>query len=394
MQGESETMVEAPSPQAASPSRIRQVLTGLPMQMVMLALASRVLLFALAWHVSRMIPPQEDLGSPKALNVWGNWDTWHYVTIGIWGYDRSPDGVNAAFFPVFPMMLAGVKRVFGAHLEPSDYRWVAVLISIAFMLAATWALTVLFTQLTSEKVAALGVTLFLFSPFSFFLSTGYTDSILIFLIATVFIAAGKEKWILAAILVAVATATRVTGVFLIPALLLMAWNAGVGRRMLAVITAISPLGLISYMLWQWINLGNPFQFYIVQSHWGGFQDRTGQYIRGFLSSPIGWTIENVNAPTLLINMGVCVLWWATLWPMYKRFRLEFFIFNAIIILQSSLFILSQGRYLLAAIGAFITLAVVVEERPNWPILKYGLLTGFALTFTTLALLFANGQWVI
>ena len=292
------------------------------------------------------------------------------------------------------MMLAAVKRVFGDHLEMNDYRWVAVLISLVFMLAATYALTVLFTQLTTPHVAALGVTLFLISPFSFFLSAGYTDSILIFLIAVTFIAARKEHWLLAAIVVGIATATRVTGVFLIPTLLLIAWRAGVGRTTLALIATVSPLGLIAYMVWQWINLGSPIQFYTVQSHWGGFHDRTGQYVQAFAESPLGWILDNADSPTLLLNVGVCVLWWATLWPMYRRFGLSFTFFNALIILQSSMFILSQGRYLLAAIGAFITLAAVIEDRPQWPILKYGVLVSFMLAFTTLALLFANGQWII
>lgn len=369
-------------------------LSTLPMQMVALALFSRFVLFSLGWYVGRMIPPLENLGSPKALTVWGNWDTWHYVTIATSGYDRADDGVNAAFFPVFPMMLATVRKFFGESLEINDYRWVAVIISTLFMLAATYALTVLFMQMTTKSIAALGVTLFLLSPFSFFLSAGYTDSILIFLIAVTFILARRHQWIMAAVIVAISTATRVTGVFLIPTLLLMAWQAGVGRKTLGIILVISPLGLLSYMLWQWINLGSPVRFYTVQNHWGDFHDRTGQYVQGFLESPIRWTVDNVYGPTLLLNVGVCLLCWATLWPMYRRFGLEFSFFNALIIFQSSLFILSQGRYLLAAIGVFAVLAAVVEERPHWPILKYGLLTTFLLTFMTLGLLFANGQWII
>lgn len=390
----SENSSEGVRPEASLRHKILGVLTGLPMQMVALALASRIVLFALAWHMAKLIPTREELGSPKLLTMWGNWDTWHYVTIGVRGYDRSADGVNAAFFPLFPMVIAAVKRLFGDHLEISDYRWVAVLISLAFMLAATYVITVLFTSMASPKVAILGVVLFLVSPFSFFLNAGYSDSFLIVLIAGVFIAGRKEKWLLAAVLVALATATRVTGVFLVPTLLLMAWRAGVGRKTLALITAISPLGILAYMLWQWIHLGSPIRFYTVQSHWGDFHDRTGSYVEAFLESPLRWTMDTDYAPTLLLNVGVCILWWATLWPMYRRFGLEFTFFNLLIILQSSFFILSQGRYLLAAIGAFLALAAVVEERPQWPVLKYGLLMTFMLSFTTLALLFANGQWII
>lgn len=386
---------EDPNPEHGSDAQPTvRWLTGLPMQMVAFALISRLTLLALAWQVGRMIPAREELGSPRALTVWGNWDTWHYVTIGIQGYDRSSDGVNAAFFPMLPMMLSAVDRVFGGHLEMNDYRWVAVLISIGFMLAATYALTVLFLQLATKNVAVLGVVLFLIAPFSFFLNAGYTDSMLVFLIAVTFLAARDKRWILAAVLVALATATRVTGVFLIPTLLLMAWNAGVGWKKLGAITAISPLGLLGYMGWQWLNLGSPIRFYTVQDHWGGFHERTGQYVQGFVESPLRWTVDNVYGPTLLLNVAVCILWLATIWPMYKRFGLEMTFFSTLIILQSAMFIVSQGRYLIAAIGVYITLAAIVEERPQWPILKYSLLTVFLLSMTALGLLFANGQWIV
>ena len=83
MQTDSENSSNDLTSANSSGRRMWSFLTGLPMQMVALALASRIGLFTLAWYVSRMIPPQEDLGSPKALTVWGNWDTWHYVTIGV-----------------------------------------------------------------------------------------------------------------------------------------------------------------------------------------------------------------------------------------------------------------------------------------------------------------------
>lgn len=369
-------------------------LTSLPVQMVALAALTRVALFLLAWQAGRLIPPVGDMGSPKILTVWGNWDTWHYVTIANYGYDRSPDGVNAAFFPLYPMMLTGVKWLFGSHLEVNDYRWVAVLLSTAFLLAATYALTVLFLRLTTRNIAVLGVVLFLISPFSFYFNSGYTEPVFIFLVVLTFIFARDKRFLLAAVIVALATATRVTGVFLIPALLLMAWKAGVPWKKLALISVVSPLGLLFYMIWQWINLGSPLRFYTAQAHWGNFHDRTWGYIEGFVASPIGWSVNNVNGPTLLLNVGVCLLWIATIWPMYCRFGLEFTLFNAILIAQAAFFIESQGRMLLPAIGVYITLAAIVEERPQWPILKYGLITTFLLSMTMIALMFANGQWIV
>lgn len=379
---------------ASSWGGMRAILTGLPMQMVVLAVVSRLVLFVLALHMKRLIPPRENLGSPGSLTMWGNWDTWHYITIAVHGYDRSPEGVNAAFFPVYPMMINVVHRLFGAHLEMTDYRWVAVLISLGFLLAATYALTVLFLQMAPPQVATLGVVLFLVSPFSFFLSAGYTEPVFIFLVVLMFLLAHDKRWWLAAIVVAVASATRVTGVFLIPPLLFMAWQAGVGRRKVATIAAVSPLGLVLYMAWQWIELGSPLRFYTVQAHWGTYEDRTGQYIEAFFENPVTFALKTAEGMTLITNVAVCILWITTLWPMYRRFGTAITLFSGLIILQSAFFIVSQGRMLLPAIGVYITLAAVVESRPQWPVLKYGLVTAFAMSMTMLGLMFANGQWIV
>ncbi len=369
-------------------------LISLPMQMVALAFVTRVVLVVLAMHMQRLIPIKRDMGSPTALTVWGNFDTWHYITIAVRGYDRSPDGVNAAFFPVYPMMLNGVHRLLGDHLTMTDYRWVAVLISFGFLLAATWALTVLFLQLAPASVATLGVVLFLISPFSFFLNAGYTEPVFIFLVALAFLLGRDRRWWLAALVVAIASATRVTGVFLIPSLLLMAWQAGVGWKKLVGIMAVSPLGLLCYMAWQWVELGSPIRFYTVQAHWGSFEDRTWQYVEAFFQNPRAFALDTPEGITLLVNVAVCLVWISTLWPVYRRFGAAITLFSGLIILQSAFFIVSQGRTLLPAIGVYLTLAAVVESRPQWPVLKYGLVATFAMSMTMLGLMFANGQWIV
>ncbi|MCO5215954.1 MAG: glycosyltransferase family 39 protein [Thermomicrobiales bacterium] len=373
---------------------LRRVLCDLPMQMVALAACTRLVLWMLAWHVGRLIPPVEDLGSPRSLTVWGNWDTWHYVTIANYGYDRSPDAVNSAFFPVYPGLLGIVRHLFGSHLQITDYRWVAVILSTLFLLIATWLLTVFYRQFASDDVAVLGVALFLVSPFSFFLSAGYTESLFIALTVAMFLLSRRRMWLAAAVVVAVATATRVTGVFLIPTLLYLAWQAGVQRRRLVGLVLISPLGLLSYMVWQWIELGSPFRFYTVQDHWGSYQDRTGMYLEALMNDPMGWIANDLSSPTLLLNIGIWLLWVATLVPMYRRFGPALTLFSGLIILQCMFFIVSQGRMLLPAIGVYITLAAMVTDRPQLPALKYGLLSVFLMAMVTLALLFANGQWIV
>ena len=117
-------------------------------------------------------------------------------------------------------------------------------------------------------------------------------------------------------------------------------------------------------------------------------------VKAFIDSPLAFALDTPGGMTLLTNVAVCLLWIATLWPMYRRFGAAITLFSGLIILQSAFFIVSQGRMLLPAIGVYITLAALVESRPRWPVLKYGLVITFAVSMTMLGLMFANGQWIV
>jgi hypothetical protein len=117
-------------------------------------------------------------------------------------------------------------------------------------------------------------------------------------------------------------------------------------------------------------------------------------MEAFVASPVGFALKTPEGLTLLTNVAVCILWIATIWPMYRRCGPEITLFSGLIIAQSAVFIVSQGRMLLPAIGVYITLAAIAEEQGRWLVLKYGLVVAFTMSMTMLALMFANGQWIV
>jgi Gpi18-like mannosyltransferase len=70
-----------------------------------------------------------------------------------------------------------------------------------------------------EKIAKRSILYLLFFPTAFFFSMFYTESLFLFLILASFFFARSKKWLLAGIFGGLATVTRLTGIFLLPAFL-------------------------------------------------------------------------------------------------------------------------------------------------------------------------------
>ena len=43
----------------------------------------------------------------QAVDMWTRWDGDHYLRIANEGYDHPPDYAPAAFFPLYPTLIAG-----------------------------------------------------------------------------------------------------------------------------------------------------------------------------------------------------------------------------------------------------------------------------------------------
>jgi Gpi18-like mannosyltransferase len=244
------------------------------------------------------------------------------------------------------------------------------------------------------EVARLATILLIVSPFSLFFSASYTESLFLLLVVLTFVLAGNDRWVLAAVVVALATATRLTGVALIPALLLMAWKAKLPWRDLFRIAVISPLGILAFMVHTWRALDDPFAFLTVQSEWGGWNERWGQFLDVYLRSPREiFTGEHYYAVALL-NLALFVLSIACLPSIWRRLDPGLALISTLIMVQGMTSLISLGRYLLPAIGVYIVLAVVLV-RPGWPSLirQAGVICSVML-LTMLTILFAHDYWVI
>ena len=136
-----------------------------------------------------------------------NWDVQHFSTLASGGYLAEPGGVLMAFFPGLPLLLAlGLKlglsvAVTGVLLSTAGSAVAAVAL---FRLGGPWA-----------------AALWLFAPTAVFTVVPYTESLFCAASFWAWERARGGRWLQAAALAALACTFRVSGVFLIGALLVM-----------------------------------------------------------------------------------------------------------------------------------------------------------------------------
>ena len=329
--------------------------------------------------------------SPDPLTVlgrhWDQWDARHYFYLSTHGYAASGDARNLiAFFPLYPALVASVA----ATGLPA--RLAALLVSNVAGLIATLLLYEIALDYGDRRSAWRAAALFTVFPTAYFLLVGYTESVFCALAFGAVLCIRRRQWVWAGALGGLASATRLTGLALLPLLLLEMYAC---RRSLrtALATVIAPLllsaGFLVYLATNWLVLGNPLAFVSVQDlHWS---HRLAAPWTGFASAVhslywrVPWERLTVGAGEIVGGLGayvVTALSWIKLRPGDAAYA------AAITVMVTFLpFWLSIPRYLLGLYPLFV-LAGRVRTR-----FVQGL--ALALSFVgliTFSLAFSRGYW--
>jgi hypothetical protein len=143
------------------------------------------------------------------------WDTTWYVQIAQHGY---ADTTHAAFFPLYPFVARAVGEPIGSALVGG------LLVSLAAGVAALATLHRLALIELGERPARAAVWLLACFPAAFFLSAVYSESLFLALSLGAVLAARTQRWVVAAVLGALAAATRSAGLVLLVPLALLWWS--------------------------------------------------------------------------------------------------------------------------------------------------------------------------
>lgn len=218
------------------------------------------------------------------VSPFARWDSVWYLTVAEHGYGHQL--ARTAFFPLYPMLMAGVGAVIGSDLIAG------ILISLVCFAAGLVVLHRLARLDLGESLADNTVTLIAFCPTAFFFSAVYTEGLYLLLSVGCILLARRGRWLWAGVLGGLAAASRNSGVvLLVPFLLLFLYGpredlplptarwaeAGYGgwRRLLPrhrlrpsiLLGLLIPAGLGAYMLYLGLSSGNALAPFHAQAVW-------------------------------------------------------------------------------------------------------------------------------
>src|SRR5262249_47615626 len=159
-------------------------------------------------------------------------DAGWYYQIARYGYEFVTGGPSVgvgkpgkiAYFPVYPLLMRYVGRLFGHRAADVFLGGIAVS-WIAFILAMLVLFRLALLDLPRRR-AGRGVVLCAIFPFAFFYGVVYSESTFLLLAVSTFYLFRTRRWLGGGLTGALATAARPNGIMMLPALAWLAWRGG------------------------------------------------------------------------------------------------------------------------------------------------------------------------
>jgi len=279
-----------------------------------------------------------------------------YMNIARNGYEKKAFNLdeqhNWAFFPLYPLVVNAAARVTG------EFPLTAALLSNIFLFAALIILyrTALLFGL-NDSDADRAVFYIAAFPMSYFFSFPFTESLFLLLTVSSFFCAKREMWWRAGILGALASATRLAGIFLLPALLVLYWQRyrtrGLRPRLLGL--CLIPTGLFAYMLYLRGITGNAFAFFDIQATWGHrvnfFLGPLYDYAISPLLLAVRWDFRALNFAAVMLAFLCC----AALLKQRRWALATYALLSLIVPLSAAFNLQSMARYVLVIFPIFFVM---------------------------------------
>jgi hypothetical protein len=203
-------------------------------------------------------------------DMFARYDTGHFQNIAWSGYVPTPDGrSDIAYFPVYPLLMRWAGGLFGRH--HAIYYMAGVGVAWASYVLAMAALYYLARLDLGPRSAQRAVLLASIFPFAFFFGVAYSESTFLLFTVLAFYGFRTRRWMLGGICGGIATATRVPGIVMLPALAWIAWRAAEptarDRARAAVGLVLAASGFTLYCLYIYHLTGNPLEWAATLQRW-------------------------------------------------------------------------------------------------------------------------------
>lgn len=330
------------------------------------------------------------------VQAWYRYDATYYAGIASTGYQPGPLAHFANFFPLQPLLALLASPLTGGDTVVSS-----LLVANVCCLIAMLGLATLTMGLWGEQTARYATLFFALYPGAFFLFAGYSEAAFLATAIWSVVAMRHGRWWLAGLLGLFAALARNAGVLLVLPFAVEYLSQRGWRlhriRLDALWVLLIPCGLLIFMGWLYVAMGDPLAFVRTQS--ANFHHTP---------SPPWATVWNAFpalslAPDRIFLVRdsidlVCVLGFAALIVLGARhLPPSLTLYSAVAWLlptsyRMPLWPLEAGtRYMLALFPCFIVLAHLTERRPR---LRVALLVASTIALVTLAQYFARGSVIV
>ncbi len=399
-------------------------------------LCSRILIVIAMQLIAPLISSGQHIAT-LGWDAFARWDGVWYQQIATSGYEFVNDGRlhSVPFFPLYPSITWAVMKLglpFGfAGTLVNNLAFLGVLIIVY-----DWV-----NERHGIKAARWTVAAASWCPLSLYGTVTYTEGLFLLLSTLSLRAFDRNKYLEAAFWGALTTATRLTGITLIPTYLFLAWRQKRGIKVY-ITAGVTSIGFLLYSAYCAVKFGDPLAFLTAQAAFGhrsaagvDFRNWGLNFIRGAFGS-INWsnyTFKNPFHPVqfALICVGVYLLWrrhqqlnklvsvcisfvllmwmwllWGDgfvktymvfggsylLWHFRNDLRpvvLTYGIFSLLLVLFSGSIVATE-RYAYGIVSITIAFGILLSRYSRWglPILIY-----FAIVLTSFAIRFSRNIWV-
>lgn len=373
-------------------------------------LSSRLLIIFMMFAVMPIIAKTSNIVIDKYgwWDVLFAWDSVWYYKIATSGYNYGSDVVNneyaVAFFPLYPLF-SWILMQFGLSFPVAGL----IVNNLAF-LGALIVFYIWVSEIGGEDTARWATAALAWCPYSLYGTVIYTEGLFLLFSISALRAFDRKEYVWAGLWGALSTATRITGMALLPAIFLTALRQR--RQPIAYITSVAvALGVAFYSLYCAFRFGDALAFLNAQRAWrssagftlSGWMLLLKQIVIGVPNTQLGY-IQDYLYPikfAIVVMGGSLLYWfrnligheltrygffalWIALWMMASQPLIQ------IVWIFGSLYLLWHYRSslpLVAAIYAFLSYAIALNTGLTMSVDRY--VYAIAPVFIACGFLFAK-----
>jgi hypothetical protein len=309
----------------------------------------------LPWLLARLLvvpalivdsPPDGKLRVGNLLAMDGNW----FRLIALDWYDRPyrPGGFSEyPFFPLFPAAGGALMRVgVPSTVALAGLAWIGGLLALA-------GARLLATAHLGSRTGNLVPWVISLSPGGLSLILGYSDAFYLAGLIWAVYAVERQRWLLAGLLAAVATASRPNGVIAVVVIVVIAIGMRATLRQIAVLVAPAAAVLLGWMVYLDVATGDAFVFWSSKAGWAEL-------------TLIEFVTDLEHQPLAMFHVGVFLVFVV---PYVMRWRRQPAAWSTVVILgvlpALALGVIGLARYSVLAFPLAFAAADLLADRRRW-----------------------------